>query len=170
MTISQYWRLIMMLTPLHEGGHQNVSSLGYADLATEFEDATLESFNSYTFGKTSDRIIMMDVLPDHSVICKFDDESPLCIITPEEQGILLDFQESIFNEYIRRLEEENGKRFGISECREFNREAFAEMIKQKSFTLRPFIIAGYFEHPSTIEDSKAELSSALRDFEEEEEE
>lgn len=161
MTTIEYWRLIMLVAPVHEGGHQDVSTLGYADLATEFEEATLESFDSYTFGKTSEEIIITDVLDNHSILCKLDDDSPLCIVTPEDQDSMLNFEETIFNEFIKRLEKNNGKTFAENEIPEFDWTLFTQMIQQEPLTLKPFIIAGYFEHPSTIEDSKAELVSAL---------
>jgi hypothetical protein len=144
------------------GTKSNVSSLGYGDIAEEYEELTLSPFYEATNGIVSEHIRLIEILDDGSLICLLDDHTEAIIKSTSLELLFNDIEEIFYGEYLARLEKQNGIKFTDSNQPEFDSSVFAKMIDSTPFYFKPFDCLGYFEKPSYIQDSIKTLELQIK--------
>ncbi len=144
------------------GTISNVSSLGYGDIAEEYQELTLSPFYEAANGIVSEHIRLIEILDDGSLICLLDDHTEAIIKSTSLELLFNDLEEIFYGEYLARLEKQNGTKFTDSNQPEFDSSVFAKMIKSTPFYFKPFDCAGYFENPSYVQDSIKRLELEIK--------
>lgn len=151
------------------GAVMDVSPLGYGELAGIYEERTGEVFYNETEGKITEGIYLSEILVDGSFLCSLDDDSE-AIIKLETIEYFTDLKDLIYNEYIKRLEDQNDVKFTRENLPKYEPSIFSAMLKIEPFYAEPFDVLGYFESPSTIESSKNSIFISEEEDENEDDE